>query len=141
MPLAKRLICLGGCYPLLGQLQVEDADKVGKTVIDHLGLRDVPSSEMAQRLLDQPIEDFWMKIPPNVPMLPIIDGIIIPQQINFETLAQDTTRIPGKQWIDGVMLGDSELDVSPRTRRLVVVSCTESCDAGHYHGLPLPAPS
>ncbi|RKL12917.1 hypothetical protein BFJ70_g16050 [Fusarium oxysporum] len=109
-PLAKRLICLGGCYPLLGQLRVEDADKVGKTVMDHLGLRDAPSFEMARRLLDQPLEDFWMKIPPDIPMLPIIDGVIIPQQINFEALAQDATRIPGKQWIDGVMIGDSELD-------------------------------
>lgn len=111
-PLAKRLVCLGGCPPLLGQVQVQVADHIGGNITSALGLAGVPSNDVAQALLDLPIEDFWTKIPQTIPVIPVIDGDIIPTQITLETFAQSVAAMPGDSSVESIMVGDSKLDVS-----------------------------
>lgn len=79
-----------------------------------LGLDDVPSNDLFQRLLDIPVEDFWTKIPPSVPMIPIIDGDIIPTPVTLKTFYQDAAAVPGKHLIESIMMGHSKLDVGKR---------------------------
>ena len=111
-PLAKRLICLGGCPPLLGQLSIEAADHIAENVRSALGLDGIPSSDVAESLLKIPIEDFWTKIPHTVPMIPVVDGDVIPHQVTLRTFSQGVAVMPGKDKIESIMMGYSDLDVS-----------------------------
>lgn len=110
-PLAKRAICLGGCPPLLGQLPVFAADKVAQTAIDALGLDGVPTNEVVQLLLNIPVEEFWAKLPPSIPFLPVIDGDIIMDRVTLESFSQGLVAMAENR-VDSIMVGTCELDVS-----------------------------
>ena len=111
---AKRLICLGGCPPLLGQLPITAADQIALTAVDALELGGIPSSEIVQRLIDLPIHDLGTKLPPTIPMLPVIDGEVIPEEVTLKTFSQGTTTMPGKEWVNSIMMESSSLDVRGR---------------------------
>ena len=119
-PLAKRLICLGGCPPLLGQLPITAADQVAQAAVSALGLGNVPSSEVVQRLIDLPIDDLGTKIPPTIRMLPVIDGEVIPEQVTLKTFSQGIATIPGKEWVESIMMENSALDVREKTIPLML---------------------
>ncbi|KAH7230340.1 carboxylesterase-like protein [Fusarium solani] len=111
-PLAKRLVCLSGCPPFLGQLPLQAADQIAKQAYKCLGQEDLASTEQVQRLLEIPAENFWTLLPMGLPMLPVIDGDIIPQEFDFRTLSQGKDTLPGTQWVEGLLIGDSKLDGS-----------------------------
>ncbi|KAH6995430.1 carboxylesteras-like protein [Ilyonectria destructans] len=111
-PLANRLICMGGCPPLLGQIPLETADENAKMIANLLGVGHVPSSNLAQSLLDLPVEDFWTKVPSSIPTVPVIDGDIILEAFTFKSFSGEPTALPGYEWVDAVLVGDSGLDAS-----------------------------
>lgn len=82
-----------------------------------LGLDGIPPGEFAQRLLDIPVEEFWTKIPPTIPMIPVIDGDIIPAQATLRMFSQGVPEIPGHHWVDSIMMGQAQLDVSQSRSR------------------------
>lgn len=82
-PGAWRLICLGGTTPLLGQLPIAAADGLPQGALGHLGLADVPSPEVVQRLLDVLTEDVWKRIPPDQPIVPVIDDEMVPTEVTI----------------------------------------------------------
>jgi hypothetical protein len=110
-PLAKRLVCLGGCPPLLGQLPLPVADAVAESAKGHLGMDGLSSKDLIQALNDQPKENFFSKIPPSVPFTPVVDGDIIPEVLKLDSWASSPT-LPGNKFIDAIIVGDSKLDVS-----------------------------
>lgn len=110
-PLAKRIICLGGCPPLLGQLPLPVADAVAETAKKHLGVEGISAESLVSTLNELPSENFWSKIPPNVPFLPVVDGDIIPEILEVDTWARSTA-LPGNKFIESILVGDSKLDVS-----------------------------
>ncbi|ETS80066.1 hypothetical protein PFICI_07595 [Pestalotiopsis fici W106-1] len=109
--LAKRIICLGGCPPLLGQLPLPVADTVAESVKKHLNIEGLSEENFVKTLNDLPAENFWSKIPPNVPFTPVVDGEIIPEVLSLETWAQSPT-LPGNKSIEAILVGDSKLDSS-----------------------------
>ncbi|KPM40140.1 hypothetical protein AK830_g6442 [Neonectria ditissima] len=111
-PLAKRLICLGGCPPLLGQLSMEAADQIANHATTCLGVEGEHPSELVQGLLEAPMDKFWTAFPPTLPLLPVIDGDIIPREVTFELFSQGQEAMPSLKWIEGLMIGDSQLDGS-----------------------------
>lgn len=112
-PRVRRLVCLGGAPPLLGQLPIDAADAVAQRIQVFLGLADVSSSEIVQHLLDLPIESFWKRIPMTQPLVPVIDGDILPSEIALRHFsAEDSSTLPGAQRVESILLGDSKLDVS-----------------------------
>lgn len=110
-PLAKRLICLGGSPPLLGQLPIEVADHIAKGCISSLGLDNVPSSDLVQHLLDLPAEQLLEKVTPATPMLPVLDGDILPRSITLDDFENIGEIMPGVQWIESFLSGYSLADV------------------------------
>lgn len=110
-PLAERLILLGGCPPLMGQLPLSTADHRATDIAKLLGLDDIDTPENVQRLIDMPSSELLGKIPPTLPMVPIIDGEIIPTAFSFENFADSADKIPGYRSVQAVMLGNSTLDV------------------------------
>ncbi|KAF2995977.1 hypothetical protein E8E14_004570 [Neopestalotiopsis sp. 37M] len=110
-PLAKRLVCLGGCPPLLGQLPLPVADAVAESAKGHLGMDGLSSKDLIQALNDQPKENFFSKIPPSVPFTPVVDGDIIPEVLKLDSWASSPT-LPGNKFIDAILVGDSKLDSS-----------------------------
>ncbi|KAK6222286.1 hypothetical protein LQW54_000986 [Pestalotiopsis sp. IQ-011] len=109
--LAKRIICLGGCPPLLGQLPLPVADAVAETAKKHLGVEAISAESLVSTLNELPAENLWSKIPPNVPFLPVVDGDIIPEILEVNTWARSPT-LPGNKFIETILIGDSKLDSS-----------------------------
>lgn len=121
--LAKRIICLGGCPPLLGQLPLPIADAMAETAKKHLGVEGISAESLVSPLNELPSENFWSKIPPNVPFLPVVDGEIIPEILEVDTWARSPT-LPGNKFIEAILVGDSKLDVSAAMKGL---SCRLEC--------------
>lgn len=96
----------------MGQLPLEAADGMAKSTLSLLGLGDVDSSKLVQSLLELPEEDFFTKIPPGHPSMPTIDGDIISDLFTFQSFAGDLSVLPGKAWIDSILVASSKLDVS-----------------------------
>ncbi|KAK3681248.1 Alpha/Beta hydrolase protein [Podospora appendiculata] len=110
--LARQLICLGGCPPLMGTLPMDAADQAAKSAIALLGLQDTSSTEMVERLLELPVHDLFAKMTSAVPFQPTVDGDIIPRPFTFDTFALETAQMKSRQWIERVLLVYSKLDAS-----------------------------
>jgi carboxylesterase type B len=111
-PLSRRLVCLGGCPPLMGSvLPMDAADQAAKSVSTILGLENTPPSELVERLLAVPVQDLFTKTTPAIPLLPTVDGDIIPRPFTYETFARETAQMPGRQWVESIFLVYSKLDV------------------------------
>ncbi|KAK3381026.1 Alpha/Beta hydrolase protein [Podospora didyma] len=111
--LAKRLVCLGGCPPLLGSvLPLEVADHAAQSAVAALGLKYASPSELVDRLLDVPVQDLFAKMSPAIPLLPTVDGDVISKQFSYHSFAEETTQMPGRQWIESILMVYSELDAS-----------------------------
>jgi len=112
-PIAKRLICLGGAPPLLGQLSIEIADSVAQSVHKCLGVDSAKPSEIVSDLLKISPDEIVELLPPGLPLIPVIDGDVIPTDIKLSTLiTQDPNVFPGSRKIESILLGDSKLDAS-----------------------------
>lgn len=85
---------------------MSSADEIGSAFMRILG---VDGPDTVGGLLRVAPDDLWQKLPPMLPMAPVIDGDIVPHASTFQTL---TSRLAKSPWCDAVMLGQSELDVS-----------------------------
>ncbi|VUC37792.1 unnamed protein product [Clonostachys rosea] len=85
---------------------------MAKEKIAMLGLEDVDSSQIFQKLLEIPADDFLSKIPPSSPNMPVIDGDLIPSQFTFKSYDGGHDVLPGQKWIEGIVVGQSTLDSS-----------------------------
>lgn len=77
-----------------------------------LGLNIIEPADLFQKLLELPEEDFYMKIPPTHPYIPVIDGDIIPSQFTFESFSEGFDALPGKRQMEGILVCQSNFDVS-----------------------------
>ncbi|CAK7236636.1 hypothetical protein SBRCBS47491_009705 [Sporothrix bragantina] len=112
-PVPRRLICLGGTPPLMGQLPLSVADGVAQGVLASLGHAGISSEDVTKTLLHTPVEDFWTRIPPGFPIFPVIDGEIIPNEITLASLAdQSPSMFPGAKHVESIFVVNSKLDAS-----------------------------
>jgi len=113
-PLMKRCFSLGGTILLLRPLPESVAEATYQHLIEALGLAGKSSEERIQALLTLPADDLWQKIPPNLPLLPSLDGDIVPVSPSFPMVSQredNDDLIPGRKWCAALAIGDSQLDV------------------------------
>lgn len=92
-----------------------------------LGLADLEPEERIQRLLTIPLDEVIAKIPPYIAFMPTVDGDILPCRPTFAAISDPADEsMPGKRWADGLMIGDSQFDVSPPTMTVRVMLLTPS---------------
>ena len=115
-PLFRRLMSMGGTSLLMRSLPAAVHEATYDTVMGILGLRDLTAEDRIATLVKMPSEEVFSKIPPQVPLLPLIDGDIIPAPSLFPGIADrsetGTSALPGKAWCSDLLIGDCQSDVS-----------------------------
>ena len=87
-----------------------------QSVIQAFGLANKSPEDRIKSLLTIPADELWQKVPLGVPLLPSVDGDIVPGEPTFVTVASQhddpAFPIPGRKWCAALMIGESQLDVS-----------------------------
>lgn len=107
---------MSGSTLLVKPLPLPVSEFVYASVVKALDLENLSGPERVKAILEIPIKDLLEKIPPTMPLMPVVDGDIIPGVPTFSQIsdkAEDPTYpIPGKQWCKSLMIGDCQFDVS-----------------------------
>jgi hypothetical protein len=114
-PLFKRFISMSGTPLMLQPLPSPVGDFVYSNVIKSLDAESLSSQGRIQKLLDLSNEALATLVPPSLPLLPIVDGEIIPGNINFAEISSKegpSVSIPGRRWCEELLIGDCQFDVS-----------------------------
>jgi len=138
-PLMKRCLSTGGAVLLFKPIPAAAAEASYKKVVEAFGLADKSPEDRIKALLSLPVDDLWQRVPLGVPLLPSIDGDLVPGEPNFVTVSSQADDpsfvIPGRKWCAGLMIGESQLDVS--VARVHFLSEAHSC-LGKYPRLDGP---
>lgn len=111
-PLFNRAIATGGSALLVPVFELTDQERTYQQVLSILGLENLDVDARIQQLLTLPTDEVIAKLPPSVPILPTIDGDVIPVRPTFSSVSDKADQsMPGKQWADGLAIGNSEFDV------------------------------
>lgn len=110
-PQFARAISFGGTGLLLKPLPPFVHEMTYKTVLGNLGISELSPEDRVKALLTMPINDILSKVPPGLPLFPVIDGTTIPGAPTFTDISSKTSSLPGKKWCEGLLIGDNELDV------------------------------
>ncbi|OAP54791.1 esterase/lipase [Fonsecaea erecta] len=111
--LFNRAIATGGSCLLVPVFPPEVQEHTYQQLLSILGLDKLDAEERIQKLLTLPMDEVIAKLPPSVTFLPTVDGDIIPVQPTFAEVADRTDQsMPGKQWLEALMIGHSEFDAS-----------------------------
>lgn len=82
---------------------------------------DLDAKSQVQRYLDASMDDIREKIGRQVPLVPLVDGELIPRPTTYAALAHKTEAaklFPGMQWCKRIMVGDCQMDGSAYAPRL-----------------------
>lgn len=110
--LFNRAIATGGSFLLVGPFSPEIYEGIYQRVLSVLGLDTLEPEERIRKLLTLPLDEVIAKLPPDVPFMPVIDGDIIPLRPSYGAVgSREDLSLPGKEWLDGFMIGDSQFDV------------------------------
>ncbi|KAL9115665.1 MAG: hypothetical protein Q9227_000033 [Pyrenula ochraceoflavens] len=108
--LFKNAVVMGGTSLLLEPVPQATAENTYRAVVDLLGFQSLPKEQACEQLMTVPFTEFLTKIPPNVPIGPLVDDDLIPSTITFEGLERKTLSFPGIDWCEALWIGDSSLD-------------------------------
>lgn len=125
IPLFKQLVSMGGTSLLVEPLPSFVAEKTYESVLNKLGI-DTGSSatEQLKRLIEIPPMTVLTNIDPDMPLLPVVDGDVIPSKLSFSSWAAAdlSTQLPGTKWCTRAMMGDCQFDVSKLSFYLSIYS-------------------
>jgi hypothetical protein len=115
-PLFKRFVSMSGTSLMLPPLPLPVAESAYVSVAKALNLENLSGPERVKAIVEMPIETLLAKTPPTIPLMPVIDGDIIPGPTTFSQISSKvddpTFPIPGKQWCESLLVGDCQFDVS-----------------------------
>ncbi|KAH7379270.1 carboxylesterase-like protein [Phaeosphaeria sp. MPI-PUGE-AT-0046c] len=115
-PLMKRCLSTGGAVLLFAPFPLEVAETSYQKLIEAFGLSEKSPEERIKALLAMPQDDLWQKAPQDAPLLPVVDGDIVPGHPDFGSISsvEDSTNfpMPGRNWCEALMIGDSKLDAN-----------------------------
>ncbi|OBT82647.1 hypothetical protein VE02_07942 [Pseudogymnoascus sp. 03VT05] len=115
-PLFKRLVGMSGSPLMLPPLSPPVTEFAYAAVIQALELSHLSSAGRVEALLKVPIKTLLEKIPPMVPLMPVIDGTLIPGLSTFAQISSEAIEsafpLPGKLWCEALMVGDCQLDAT-----------------------------
>jgi carboxylesterase type B len=110
-PLFKRCISMSGTPIMLQALSQEVVETSYTSIIREFGLEGASAEERINALRTAFPEELVSKTPLTIPLLPYLNGDIIPERATFATLAaKDHANLPGMQWCDQLMIGDCQHD-------------------------------
>lgn len=103
----------GGSPLLIPPSNAEHQERVYEQVVEALGLQSAPPSEQIQTLLTLPMATLATKLTKPLPYKPMVDRELIPFPMTYAMVAdRKSTKISGKDWLRGLMVGDCQFDVS-----------------------------
>ena len=112
-PLFKRAISMSGTPIMLKPLPISVTETAYSTMMKELGLEGASTEERIQKLLTINADELVSKTPMTVPLLPFVDGDIIPTTTSFKKLSTGADfSLPGQKWCPELMIGDCQHDVS-----------------------------
>ncbi|ORY15879.1 carboxylesteras-like protein [Clohesyomyces aquaticus] len=113
-PLFNRAICMSGTPIMLKPLPPPVAEMAYGMMLKELGLENATVEERIQRLLNIEPEELVAATSLNIPLLPYLDGDMIPSAASFEKLAGSSDQldfpVPGLKWCQDLMIGDCQHD-------------------------------
>jgi hypothetical protein len=115
-PIMKRCLSTGGAVLLFAPFPLEAAEASYQKIVEAFGLSEMSPSDRINAILNIPQNDLWQKVPMGTPLLPTIDGEIVPGHPDFIAISseQDSAQfpMPGRKWCEALMIGESKLDAS-----------------------------
>lgn len=126
-PLFKRCISMSGTPIMLKPLPLSVAETAYASIIEAFGLEKASAEERIQKLQNAIPEELVEKTPLSVPLLPLLDGDILPKlsvppipsqdgdvvsgSTTFAKLgARNHESLPGMSWCKELMIGDCQHD-------------------------------
>lgn len=114
-PLFKRFIAMSGNSLMLKPIDPAMSEFVYASTIEALGLSRLKGEAKIRVLVKTPLEKVLKHTPTALPVLPVVDGDLIPAAPTFPQVwskEQDPILpMPGKVWCEELMIGDCQLDV------------------------------
>jgi hypothetical protein len=101
---------MSGTPIMLKPLSLEVAEASYASIMKELGLEDASPETRIQKLRTIEPEELVEKTSMGIPLLPVLDGDIVPQPITFAKLATSTATVPGMTWCEELMIGDCKHD-------------------------------
>lgn len=116
---------MAGTLLLLKPLPPPVAEFAYSATLKALNIESLSPSERVKKLLECPISDFWTKITPSIPLLPVIDEEIIISSPTYKQLAGTRADVvsafEGAEWCEKIMIGDCQFDAGKS--KLVMDRC------------------
>ncbi|PGH04316.1 hypothetical protein AJ80_08539 [Polytolypa hystricis UAMH7299] len=112
-PLFKQMVDMSGTSLLLKPMPLPVAKFAYSQVAKCFSVESLGAKERVQALLDAPMMGFPTKLPPSIPLLPLLDGDIISANLTFAEWGEANTvknKVPGVSWCRKVMIGDCQFD-------------------------------
>lgn len=83
-------------------------------VLRALGLEHLSPADRISAMLSLPIDDFYSKITPAFPLIPVIEDDLVPGTVSFDQISTSGSDValPGKTWCESLLIGDCKFDVS-----------------------------
>ena len=128
-PLFNRAVATGGTFLLRKPLPAAAHEGIYQTAIAALGLDKLASEERINALLTKPMDEIIATLPPSVAFSAVVDNELIKSEVSYASVgSKDVTKMPGKEWLDALMVGDCQFDVrlalsSPYTNHSTFRSC------------------
>ncbi|PNP80131.1 hypothetical protein FNYG_06499 [Fusarium nygamai] len=112
-PLFSMLISLAGTPLGLQPLTSEVANSTYQAVLKHLNINGSSAQERIDALLRVPPPDLLQKIPPHLPLCPMVDGDVVKHFSTFNFWSVEAKdKLPGAKWCQSIMMGDAKNDAS-----------------------------
>ncbi|CZR40603.1 uncharacterized protein FPRO_05503 [Fusarium proliferatum ET1] len=104
---------LTGGSPLLMQVAgLEEHENHYRQVIEALGLAAATPEERIFALLGTPYDELFTRVPMNIAYRPMLDGDVVPFAMNHGNVQDKESKIPGRRWLNGLVIGDCQFDAS-----------------------------
>ena len=114
-PLAKRLILLSGSPLLIRPLSKSLASETCQSILASLDIQGSTAEDWMKALLECPIDKLIATSNNGLPLVPVIDGEILPFHPTFQMTSQGgrtaSSGFPWKGWCSGLMIGYCGFDV------------------------------
>jgi hypothetical protein len=128
---------MSGSSLMLKPLPAPVSEFVYASVAKDLGLENLSAMERVRVLADLPFEDLLSKVSPALPLMPVMDGDIIPGPVTFSQIYSAdnaaNSKLAGKKWCESLLVGNCQADVSVSRLNVQVTSLTNHSRLSHRH--------
>ena len=138
-PLFKRAMAMSGLSLLMPILPLPATEHFYNVAIKALGLESKSKEDRVHQLLSmdgQELRNVCMKA--GVATFPALDGDLLSVLPTFENIMSGEIDMPGRQWCEGILLGDCQFDVG-HLKRPITWKGTDS-STGQYTSTQARAP-